>query len=72
MVNDWHLNFNDTAIHKCEIKENENIGLVFVYIILFAASTASLLFFTLVVVEARRTKKRYVLQAPREIRKMDT
>ena len=58
MVNDWHLNFNDTAIHKCDIKGNENIGLVFVYIILLAASTASLLFFTLVVVEARRAKKR--------------
>ena len=46
---------------RCEIKKNEDIGLVFIYIILCAASTASLLFFAVVIVEARKAKKRYSL-----------
>lgn len=67
MVNDWHVNINDTTIlHKCDIKKNENIGLLFVYIILFAASAASLLFFTVVIVEARRAKKRYSEPNPKQ------
>ena len=59
MVNDWHVNFNDTVINECDLKKNENIGLLFVFLILFAASAASLLFFAMVIVEARRAKKRY-------------
>ena len=49
---------------RCEIKKNEDIGLVFIYIILCAASTASLLFFAVVIVEARKAKKRYSLKGP--------
>ena len=48
---------------KGEIKKNEDIGLIFIYIILCAASTASLLFFAVVIVEARKAKKRYSLHA---------
>ena len=59
MVIDRLVNNNDSAILKCDLKRNEDIGLVFVYIILFAASAASLLFFTMVIVEAKRAKKRY-------------